>query len=69
MSKQVLGLIIISLVFLFPFRMVYLEYPETVTVNNTVVDGGGITYVIMFLAVIFGFLAFLFMNTEDAKKH
>lgn len=69
MSKKAIGLIIIALVFLFPFRMVYLEYPEPLLVNNNMVDGGAVKYVVMFLLVIFGFLAFLFMNTEDAKKH
>jgi hypothetical protein len=69
MSKKAIGIAIITLVFLFPFRMVYLEYPQTTIVNKTIVDGGRIEYVVYFLMVVAGFLAFLFMNTEDAKKH
>lgn len=69
MSKKAIGIAIITLVFLFPFKWVYLEYPGATMVNNTMVDGGKIQYVIYFLLVVFGFLAFLFMSTDDSKSH
>ena len=67
MSKKAIGIIIITLVFIFPFRWVFLEYPKTVLVNNTMVDGGKIEYVIYFLCVIGGFLAFMFMSMGSSK--
>lgn len=70
MSKNAIGLVIIALVFIFPFRWVFLEYPESVLVNNTMVDGGRIEYVFYFLLCIVGFVAFSLMTTssrEDVK--
>ena len=70
MSKQTIGLIIIVLVFLFPFRWVYLEYPDPVKVNETFIDGGRIQYVFYFLLCVVGFIAFTIMGTsgkEDSK--
>jgi hypothetical protein len=68
MSKKSLGIIIIVLVFIFPFRWVYLEYPQSGIVNKTIVDTGRLEYVLFFLATVVGFLAFLFMSTDDAEK-
>lgn len=67
MSKKNIGIIIITLIFIFPFRMVYLEYPETNIINGTVVDGGRIGYTLLFLSVVIGFLAFMFMSTNDTE--
>ena len=70
MSKNVIGLIIIALVFIFPFRWVYLEYPEPALANNTMIDSGRIEYVFYFLLCVIGFIAFALMSTsgkEDAK--
>ena len=63
MSKKAIGLVIIALVFLFPFRWVYLEYPDPVKVNETMVDGGSIQYIFYFLMCVFGFIAFVLLNT------
>jgi hypothetical protein len=67
MSKKALGIIIIALVFIFPFRWVYLEYPPATMVNKTMVDNGRIEYVLFFLAVVIGFLTFMFMSTGSSK--
>lgn len=69
MSKKAIGIIIIVLVFLFPFRWVYLEYPDPIEVRTTMVDGGRIQYVIMFLSVVAGFFAFMLLSTGDDSKH
>ena len=66
MSKQSLGIVIIALIFLFPFRWVYLEYPDAIMVNNTMIDGGRIQYVLYFLMVVAGFLAFMLMSTSNS---
>jgi hypothetical protein len=68
MSKKIAGILIITLVFIFPFRWVFLEYPKSSMVNSTLVDNGRVEYVLYFLMVIAGFLAFLFMSTGDAKN-
>jgi len=68
MSKKAVGILIIALVFIFPFRWVFLEYPKATMVNHTMVDSGRIEYVLYFLAVVAGFLAFMFMSTGDAEK-
>ena len=65
MKKQSIGFIILLLVFIFPFRWVYLEYPDPILSNNTLIDGGRIQYVFYFLLCVFGFLAFLFTSTAD----
>jgi hypothetical protein len=67
MSKKAPGILIIALVFIFPFRWVYLEYPHPVLVNKTMVDSGRIEYVLFFLSVVAGFLAFMFMSTDKGK--
>ena len=67
MSKKVIGILIIALVFIFPFRWVFLEYPKPILVNQTMVDSGRVEYVLFFLAVVAGFLAFMFLSTGDAK--
>lgn len=71
MSKQVIGFIIIALVFFFPFRWVFLEYPDTELINNTMIDSGRVEYVFYFLLSLIGFVAFVLINTEDrdAAKH
>jgi len=68
MSKKIVGILIIALVFIFPFRWVFLEYPNATMVNHTIVDNGRVEYVLYFLMVIAGFLAFLFMSTGDAEN-
>lgn len=65
MSKKTIGLVIIALVFIFPFRWVYLEYPEPIHSGATMIDSGRIEYVFYFLLCIFGFLTFLLLNTDD----
>lgn len=67
MSKKAIGIIIIALVFFFPFRWVFLEYPAPVMENNTMVDSGRIQYVLYFVSVVVGFLAFLFLSTGEEK--
>ena len=65
MSKKTIGLIIISLVFIFPFRWVYLEYPEPMNSHGTLIDAGRIENVFYFLLCVFGFLAFMLLTTSD----
>jgi len=68
MSKKVVGILIIALVFIFPFRWVFLEYPKATMVHQTMVDNGRVEYTLFFLAVVIGFLAFMFMSTGDAES-
>jgi hypothetical protein len=68
MSKKAIGIIIMALVFLFPFRWVYLEYPEAKLVNTTMVDSGGAKYAILFLSVVLGVLAFYLLSNSDSSK-
>jgi hypothetical protein len=37
MKKKVIGVIVLLLVFLFPFRLAFLEYPANINVNNTLI--------------------------------
>lgn len=39
MKKKVIGVIVLLLVFAFPFRLAFLEYPANINVNNTLIDG------------------------------
>lgn len=65
MSKKTIGFVIILLVFIFPFRWVYLEYPEPMDVKGTLIDAGRIQYVFYFLSCVFGFLTFMVLTTSD----
>ena len=65
MLKKAIPFVIILLVFIFPFRWVYLEYPEPVNSHGTFIDAGRIEYVFYFLLCVVGFLAFLLMKTDD----
>lgn len=70
MSKNVIGFVILALVFFFPFRWVYLEYPDPVLSKNTMIDAGRIEYVFYFLLCVVGFITFSLLTTagkENAK--
>lgn len=70
MSKKAIAFVIIALVFVFPFRWVYMEYPQPLMVNKTMVDSGRIEYVLYFLSCVAGFLAFFFLATpSDSEAH
>lgn len=58
-------IIIIALVFIFPFRWAFLEYPKPNSVAGTMVDSGRIEYVTYFLLTVAGVLVFLFMSIKD----
>jgi hypothetical protein len=64
MNKKLIGYAIIIFVFLFPFRKAFLEYPANINVQNTMIDGGRVEYVIYFLLTVFGFLAFMMLTTS-----
>lgn len=65
-------IIIIALVFIFPFRWAFLEYPKPISVDGTMVDAGRIQYMVYFLLTVIGFLIFLFTsikaNDEKVKR-
>lgn len=62
-------IIIIALVFIFPFRWAFLEYPKPSNVEGTMVDSGRIEYMVYFLLTVAGFLVFMFMSIKnDAVK-
>lgn len=62
-------IIIIALVFIFPFRWAFLEYPKPNNVAGTMVDSGRIEYMVYFLLTVAGFLVFMFMSIKnDAVK-
>ena len=65
MKRKTIGIIIITLVFLFPFRWAFLEYPAPVKMGNTMVDSGRVQYMLYFLLTIFGFLTFFFLSVTD----
>lgn len=65
MKRKTIAIIIITLVFLFPFRWAFLEYPAPHKVGNTWVDSGRVQYMFYFLLTIFGFLTFFFMSVTD----
>jgi hypothetical protein len=69
MKKKVIAYVILALIVLFPFRWAFLDYPNNVKVNNTYIDGGRIEYVVYFLMVIFGFLAFMLMTMTEGEGH
>ena len=64
MTKKTIALVILALIFIFPFRWVYLEYPDPINSNGTFIDAGRIEYVFYFLLCVTGFLAFMFMSTS-----
>lgn len=73
MNKRIIGFIVLALVYFFPFRWAFLDYPETQIVRGHHVDGGRMVYIFFFLLTVFGFLAFLFLTTrgkkEESEKH
>ena len=70
MSKnKIIGYVILALVYIFPFRYAFLDYPENINVHGTMIDGGRMPYMILFLITVIGFLVFFFMTTEDGKGH
>lgn len=68
MSKKTIGLVIIALIFIFPFRWVYLEYPDAVQSQRTMIDAGRIEYVFYFLLCVAGFFTFMFLSTTGNKN-
>lgn len=68
MIKKTIPYLIIALVFIFPFRWAYLEYPDPVNSHGTFIDAGRTEYLFYFLLCIVGFLAFLVMNTDDSHS-
>ena len=69
MKKKLMPIIIIALVFIFPFRWAFLEYPEPNNIAGTMVDSGRIEYLVYFLLTIIGVLIFLFTSIKnDALK-
>ncbi len=69
MIKKLMPIIIIALVFIFPFRWAFLEYPKPDNVAGTMVDSGRIEYMVYFLLTIIGVLVFLFTSIKnDAVK-
>ena len=69
MSKKTIALVIIALIFIFPFRWVYLEYPDPINSKGTLIDAGRIQYVFYFLLCVAGFLTFMFMSTTDSNDN
>jgi hypothetical protein len=65
MIKKLMPIIIIALVFIFPFRWAFLEYPKPNNVAGTMVDSGRIEYVTYFILTLAGVLIFLFMSIKD----
>jgi heme/copper-type cytochrome/quinol oxidase subunit 1 len=68
MKRKTIALIIITLVFLFPFRWAFLEYPVPVKIANTMVDSGRVQYVFYFLLTIAGFLTFFILSVTDGTE-
>jgi len=69
MNKKLIGFAIIALVYFFPFRWAFLDYPENIVVNGQHIDGGRVQYIFYFLLTVFGFLAFMFLTTSAPKAH
>jgi hypothetical protein len=69
MKRKAIALAIITLVFLFPFRWAFLEYPLPIKVGNTMVDSGRMAYTFYFLLTIIGFLTFFIMAVTEGKGH
>lgn len=70
MSKnKIIAYVIIALVYIFPFRWAFLDYPDTINVNGAMIDGGRMPYVIYFLITVIGFLVFFFTVTTDGAGH
>jgi hypothetical protein len=69
MKNKVMAFIVLALVIAFPFRWAFLDYPENIKVNNTMIDGGRIEYIFYFLLVIFGFITFLLLTMSEGKGH
>jgi hypothetical protein len=69
MIKKMMPIIIIALVFIFPFRWAFLEYTKPANVAGKMVDSGRIEYVVYFLLTVAGVLVFLFTSIKnDAVK-
>ncbi len=69
MKKKVIGVIVLLLVFAFPFRLAFLEYPANINVNNTLIDGGRIETTIYFVLSMFGILYFMFSTMTEGEGH
>ena len=72
MKKKHIAYIVLALVYFFPFRWAFLQYPEPVKVNDNYVDAGRVEYIIYFLLTVIGtllFMALTFKNpeTEETK--
>jgi hypothetical protein len=67
MTTKTIGLVIIALIFIFPFRWVYLEYPDPIDSQGTMIDAGRIEYVFYFILCVAGFLTFMLMSTSDSN--
>ncbi|MBL7883958.1 MAG: hypothetical protein JNL69_07795 [Bacteroidia bacterium] len=69
MQKKLIGAAVLLLVYFFPFRWAFLEYPANINVNNTLIDGGRIEYIVYFLISLFGVLFFVFSTMTEGKGH
>lgn len=69
MQKKVIGFIVVLLVFIFPFRWAFMEYPANVNVNNTMIDGGRIEYIVYFLISMAGILYAVFSTMTEGEAH
>jgi len=69
MQKKLIGAAVLLLVYFFPFRWAFLEYPANINVNNTLIDGGRIEYVVYFLISLLGVLYFVFTTTTEGEGH
>lgn len=71
MNKKIIGFVILALVYFFPFRWAFLDYPENIIKSGEYIDGGRVEYIFYFLLTVFGFLTFMFLTTsapEEIKK-
>ncbi len=64
MNRKIIGFVVLALVYFFPFRWAFLDYPSNIVIRGEHVDGGGMEYIFYFLLVVFGFLTFMFLTTD-----
>ncbi len=69
MNKKIIGFVILALVYFFPFRWAFLDYPENVIKSGEYIDGGRVEYIFYFLLTVFGFLTFMFLTTSAPKEN
>ena len=67
MKKKHIAYLVLALVYFFPFRWAFLQYPEPVKVNDNYVDAGRVEYILYFLLTVAGTLVFLALTIDDTK--